>query len=83
MSDAVERIVGALVRLRNREALERLRDHRRSLASDLNRMRSDLNYDASHSLRAMADDLAEIESGLGQLSEGSPSADLGGSERPR
>ena len=83
MSEAMERIVGALVRLRDREALERLRDHRQSLVSDLNRVRSDLDYDASNPLRAMADDLAEIESGLDQISEGSPAADLSGSERPR
>jgi hypothetical protein len=69
MSESIERIVGALVRLRNREALERLRDQRQGLVTDLNRIRSDLNFDASHSLRATVDDLAEINAGLEKLSE--------------
>jgi hypothetical protein len=69
MSESIERIVGAFVRLRNREALERLRDHRQGLVTDLNRIRFDLNFDTSHSLRAMVDDLVEIDAGLEQLSE--------------
>jgi len=76
MSEAIEGIVGALVRLKNRDALEKLRDHRQRLVSDLNRLRSDLNFDASLPLRAMANDLAEIDAGLEQLSVEPPVAEL-------
>jgi thioester reductase-like protein len=75
MSEAMECIVRALVRLRNREALEKLRDHRQKLVGDLNRLRSDLNYNSSQSLRAMVGDLAEIDAGLELLSEGPPATD--------
>jgi hypothetical protein len=69
MSEAMERIVDVFVRLRNREALEKLRDHRQRLVIDLNRLRSDLNYNSSQSLRAMVDELAEIDAGLERLHE--------------
>jgi hypothetical protein len=69
MSESIERIVGALVRLRDRKGLERLRDHRQRLVTDLNRIQSDLNFDSSHSLRTMVDDLTEIDAGLEQLAE--------------
>jgi hypothetical protein len=75
MSEAMERIVGALVRLKNRGALEKLRDHRQRLVSDLNRLRSDLNFNASLPLRNMVDDLAEIDAGLEQLSVEPPVAE--------
>jgi hypothetical protein len=75
MSEAMERIVGALVRLKNRGALEKLRDHRQRLVSDLNRLRSDLNFNASLPLRNMVDDLAEIDAGLEQLSAEPPVAE--------
>jgi hypothetical protein len=68
MSEAMERIVGALVRLKNRDALEKLRDHRHRLVSDLNRLRSDLHFGASLPLRDMVDDLVEIDAGLERLS---------------
>ena len=74
MSEAMERIVGALVRLKNRDALEKLRDHRQWLVSDLNRLRSDLNFNASLPLRNMVDDLAEIDAGFEQLSAEPPVA---------
>jgi hypothetical protein len=74
MSEAMERIVGALVRLKNRDALEKLRDHRHRLVSDLNRLRSDLNFGASLPLRDMVDDLVEIDAGLEQLSAEPPAA---------
>jgi hypothetical protein len=75
MSEAMERIVGALVRLKNRGALEKLRDHRQRLVSDLNLLRSDLNFNASLPLRDMVDDLAEIDAGLEQLSAEPPVAE--------
>lgn len=76
MSEAMERIVGALVRLKNRDALEKLRDHRQRLVSDLNRLRSDLNFNASLPLRDMVDDLVEIDAGLEQLSVEPPAVEL-------
>jgi thioester reductase-like protein len=69
MSEAMERIVDTFVRLRNRAALEKLRDHHHRLVVDLNRLRSDLNYNSSQSLRVMVDDLAEIDAGLERLDE--------------
>ena len=70
MSEAMERIVSALVRLKDREALEKLRDHRQRLVIDLNRLRLDLNFDTSLPLRNMVNDLAAIDAGFDQLSEG-------------
>jgi hypothetical protein len=68
MSEAIEGIVSALVRLRDREALEKLRDHRRALLTDLNKIRADLNFNTSLAHRTIANDLAEIDAGLEQLS---------------
>jgi hypothetical protein len=76
MSEAMERIVGELVQLKNRDALEKLRDHRQSLVSVLNRLRSDFDFDTSLPLRDMVDDLAEIDAGLEQLSADPPVAEL-------
>jgi hypothetical protein len=73
MSEAIEDIVSALVRLRNREALQKLRDHRRRLLTDLNKIRADSNYNTSLAHRTIANDLTEIDAGLEQLSE-KPSA---------
>ena len=69
MSEAIEGIVSALVRLSNREAPEKLRDHRRWLLAELNKIRADLKFDTSLAHRAMANELAEIDAGLEQLSE--------------
>jgi hypothetical protein len=69
MSEAIEDIVSALVRLRNREALEKMRDHRRWLLTDLNKIRANSNYNTSLAHRTIANDLAEIDAGLAQLSE--------------
>jgi hypothetical protein len=73
MSEAIEDIVSALVRLRDREALEKLRDHRWALLTDLNKIRAESNYNTSLAHRSIANDLAEIDAGLEQLSE-KPSA---------
>ena len=54
-------------------SIEKLRDHRRWLLTDLNKIRADLNYNTSLAQRTMANDLAEIDAGLEQLSE-KPSA---------
>jgi hypothetical protein len=58
MSEAIEGIVSALARLRNREALEKLRDHRRWLLAELNKGRFEVRYQPrspSHGERAGRD----------------------------
>jgi hypothetical protein len=50
MSLAMEQIVGAYLRLRNREALAELRTHRQTLLADLNNARPNLNFDTSLAL---------------------------------
>jgi hypothetical protein len=67
MSLAMEQIVDVYVRLRDRYALEKLRTHREKLIANLNGLRSDLNFDASLSLRSMAEDLAAIDAGFERL----------------
>jgi hypothetical protein len=69
MSLAMEQIVGAYVRLRNRDALEQLRTHRQKLIDDLNKERPDLNFDTSLALRNLAGDLAAIYAGFEQLDQ--------------
>ena len=66
MDKAIERIVDAYVRLRNRKALEDMRTHRQGLLSDL-KNRSDLVYDVSGPIRELEDDLAIIDAGLERL----------------
>jgi hypothetical protein len=67
MSLAMEQIVGAYVRLRDREALEKLRIHRQTLMDDLNSARPDLSLDTSQVLRNLAGDLAAIDASFEQL----------------
>ena len=66
MSTAMEQIVSAYVRMRNRRALDELRMHRQRLAIDL-KLRTKSNYDHSLAVRKMAEDIATIEEGLKQL----------------
>jgi hypothetical protein len=66
MSTAMEQIVNAYVRMRNRRALDELRMHRHRLAIDL-KLRTKSNYDHSLAVRKMAEDIATIEEGLKQL----------------
>jgi hypothetical protein len=67
MSLAMEQIVDVYVRLKDRNALEKLRTHREKLIANLNGLRSDFNFDSSLSLRSMAEDLAAIDAGFEQL----------------
>jgi hypothetical protein len=69
MSLAMEQIVGAYVRLRNRDALEKLRTHRQKLFDDLNKARPDLNFDTSVAIRNLTGDLAAIDAGFEQLDQ--------------
>ena len=63
---AMEQIVSAYVRTKNRRALEELKMHRHRLAVDL-RLRAKLIYNHSLAIGAMLEDLAAIEEGLSQL----------------
>ena len=67
MSVAIEQIVNAYVQLKIRDALEELRIHRQKLIADLNRVRSDLNFNSSLALLSMAEDIAAIDAGFERL----------------
>jgi hypothetical protein len=67
VSVAIEQIVNAYVQLKNRDALEELRIHRQKLIADLNRVRSDLNFNSSLALLSMAEDIAAIDAGFERL----------------
>jgi hypothetical protein len=67
MPSAIEQIVDAFVRLRNRSALEKLRDHRQRLVDQLNEQQSNSEFNASLALRGAAEDLAAINAGVERL----------------
>ena len=67
MSLAMEQIVNGYVRLKDRDALEKLRADRIRLIAELNRLRSDLSFDSSPALRVMAEDLGAIDAGFERL----------------
>jgi len=64
VSLAIDQIVTAYVRLKDRDSLEELKTHRLKLMADLNRLRPDLNFDSSPALRDLAEDLAAIDAGF-------------------
>jgi hypothetical protein len=65
MSEAIERIVDAYVKLRNRKALEELRAHRHRLATELESINSPL--DLSSSIKQLEEEIVVIEAGLTKL----------------
>ena len=65
MAEAIERIVGAYVKLRNRKALEAIKVHRKSLISELKSARG--AFDLSLSIKQLDDEIAVIELGLWML----------------
>jgi len=65
MSEAIERIVGAYVQLRNRKALEDMKGHRQRLATELKSINGTL--DLSSSIKQLEDDIAVIDGGLVKL----------------
>ena len=67
MPMAIEQIVDAYVRLKDGRALLDLRAHRHRLIVDLNKLRSDSDYNVSLALGKMAEDLAIINVGIEQL----------------
>jgi hypothetical protein len=65
MSEAIERIVGAYVKLGNRKALEDLKAHRCRLATELRSINGTL--DLSSSIKLLEDEIAIIDAGLVRL----------------
>ena len=70
MSEAMERIVGAYVELRNRKALEDMKDHRHRLATELKSLNGQLNL--SSSIKLLEEEIAVIEAGLAKLNTAAP-----------
>jgi hypothetical protein len=66
MSEAMKLIVDSFVSLKNRQALEEMREHRQRLKAELQR-RSSPNFDFSGAMRDIDGDLSEIESGFSKL----------------
>jgi hypothetical protein len=65
MSEAIERIVGAYIKLRNQKALEDMKVHRRRLADELKSINGTL--DLSSSIKQIEDEIAIIDAGLARL----------------
>jgi hypothetical protein len=65
MSEAIERIVGAYVKLRNQKALEDLKVHRHRLATELKSLNGPLNL--SSSIKLLEEEMAVIKTGLAKL----------------
>jgi hypothetical protein len=65
MSEAIERIVGLYVKLRNRKALEDLQAHRCRLTNELKSINGTL--DLSSSIKQLDDEIAVIDAGLARL----------------
>ncbi|WP_409188606.1 hypothetical protein [Bradyrhizobium sp. RDM4] len=61
---SVRQIVGAYVRLKNRQALEDMRIHRRQLLADVQS-----RTDVDQSVRALQEDVKLIEAGLRQIGQ--------------
>lgn len=64
MPNAIEQIVGAYVRLKNRRGLDELMMHRQRLAVDL---KSRSGYDFSLPIGQINEEIAIIEAGLSRL----------------
>ena len=65
MLEAIERIVGAYVRLRNRKALEDMKSHRQRLVTEIKAFHGVI--DVRLSIRQLEDEIAVIDAGLGKL----------------
>jgi hypothetical protein len=65
MSEAIERIVGAYVKLKNRKVLEDMKVHRQRLMTELKSAHGAL--DSSLSIKQLDDEIAVIEAGLTML----------------
>ena len=65
MAEAIERIVGAYVKLRNRKALEDIKVHRKSLITELKSAHG--AFDLSLLIKQLDDEIWVIEVGLTML----------------
>ena len=66
MSEAVKLIVDAHIRLKDRDALEAMRQHRQRLRNEL-LLRAGQSYDFNPTMKFFDDDLSAIEEGLARL----------------
>jgi hypothetical protein len=66
MSAAIDQIVRSYVKLGNRVALEKMRDHRRRLLQEA-RIRADSGYNPEVSMSALQQDIEAIEGDLSRL----------------
>ncbi len=66
MSESVRLIVNAYVQLKDRQAIEELREHRRMLRQKLQAIAGG-DFDPSRSIRLIDSDLSEIDAGLARL----------------
>ena len=64
MSESVKLIVDAFVSLKNRQAMEELREHRKMLRAKLQACNG---IDVSSSIKLIESDLNEIEAGISRL----------------
>jgi hypothetical protein len=65
MSEAIELIVAAYVKLRNRKALEEIKAHRYYWATELKS--KNCAFDLSYSIKILDNDIAIIDAGLAKL----------------
>jgi hypothetical protein len=66
MSEPMRLIVDAFVRLKDREKLAEMREHRQRLRSQLLQS-SGQHYDVTETMRILDDDLREIDAGVERL----------------
>jgi hypothetical protein len=66
VSESVKQIVNAYVQLKDRQAIEELREHRQRLREKLQAASGGV-FDPSSSLRLIDSDLSEIDAGLARL----------------
>jgi hypothetical protein len=66
VSESVRLIVNAYVQLKDRRAIEELREHRRMLRQKLQAIAGG-DFDPSRSIRLIDSDLSEIDAGLARL----------------
>jgi hypothetical protein len=66
VSESVRLIVNAYVQLKDRQAIEELREHRRMLRQKLQAIAGG-GFDPSRSIRLIDSDLSEIDAGLARL----------------
>ena len=66
MSESVKLIIDAFVQLRDRQAIEKLREHRQMLREKLQASAGG-GFDPTSSIRLIDSDLKEIDAGLTRL----------------